>query len=369
GAAAVIVAAVLTAVLVVPRTSNGASPSKSVSTPAPTPPVEVVAEPAPPPLPVQEEAIRVVDPDGNPIQGALVFPGRWYRLRGDDAFDLFRPQSIKDGVVTDAEGRYRLETKAPFITAWHDEYTPTTVKSTERVLRMKARGGLKGRLVDADRKPRSGVEVTLDKRGPKLTTDAEGRFHFEKVCAGYRGLILPNYRLGIAIRIDPGETLDVDIGPGVDVALDVSAHPMGAGRDVNAGILGVGRTSSLVPCFGKTPTLQMKGVLPGRYLYGEWGGPRGWVDITEKGGKVEFGASTLIIDAEADATFYVQPAEANEIIEVAVMKMGKLKAAPGAPLTLKYLTEGEYEIKDPDGLTLERFKVGPGETRITLRSK
>ena len=367
--AAVLAVAVLTAIVVIPKsTDSAAAAPPQVSNSVSTPPAPAPVAEKPPPPPVQDETTRVVDPEGHPIQGALVFAGRWYRLRGDDAFDLFRPHSIKDGVATDAEGRFQLETKAPFISAWHDEYTPTTVKATEKVIRMKARGTLKGRLVDAAGKGRAGIEVTLDKRGPKATTDAEGAFTFEKVIAGYRGLILPNYRLGIAVRIDPGETLNVDIGPGVDVALDVSAHPKGPGIDVNAGIIGVGRTSSLVPCMGKTPTLTMKGVLPGRYLYGEWHGPRGWVEVTDKGGTVTFGASTLVVEAEASTTFYVLPAEANEIIEVAVMKMGLQKAGPGSPLKMEYLTEGDYEIRNPEGVTLKNIKVGVGETRITLKN-
>ena len=366
--AAVIAVAVLTAIVVIPKSAEVAvAAPPQASKPKTFSPAPVAEKPAPPP--VQDESTRVVDPEGQPIQGALVFTGRWFRLRGDDAFDLFRPQSIKDGVATDAEGRFQLETKGPFITAWHDEFTPTTVKSTEKVIRMKARGTLKGRLVDAAGKGREGVQVTLDKRGPKATTDSEGGFTFEKVIAGYRGLILPNYRLGIAVRIDPGETLNVEIGPGIDVALDVSAHPAGPGKNPNAGIIGIGRLSSLVNCTGKTPTLHMKGVLPGRYLYGEWGGPRGWVEITEKGGTVTFGASTLVVEAEAPATFYVLPAEANEIIEVAVMKMGLQKAGPGSPLRMEYLTEGDYEIRNPEGVTLQTFKVGTGETRITLKNR
>ena len=316
--------------------------------------------------PFQEESPRVVDPEGHPIQGALVFPGRWFRLRGDDAFDLFRPQSIKDGVMTDAEGRYRLETKAPFITAWHDEFTPTTVGASEKTLRMKTRGTLKGRFVDAAGKGREGVEITLDKRGPKSTTDKEGRFQFEKVIAGFRGLILQDRRW-IAVRIDPGETLNVDIGPGADVSLNLENHPKGSGVDLNGVLLGTGRTWSLVGVRGTTPSTELKGVIPGRYFYGEVRrGPRGWVDVSDQGAKVQFGTSTLLIESEDAVSFYLLPADCNEIIEVAIMKDGELKSGPGAPFRMEHLTEGEYEIKDRLGVTLKRFKVGPGETRVDL---
>lgn len=312
---------------------------------------------------------RVVDPDGRPLQGALVFPGRWYRLRGDDAFDLMRPQSIKDGVTTDAEGRFRLEAKSPFLTAWHDDFTPTTVKTSDAaVIRMKARATLRGKLVDAAGKPREGIEVTLDKRGPRAVTDSAGAFQFEKVIAGFRGLILPNYRW-VAVRVDPGETLNLEIGPGVDVTLDLGDHPLGPGTQINGGLMGVTRTTSLVGIRGQTPTMDLKGVLPGRYLFGEIRGARGWVDISDKGAKVEFGKATLEITAEAETTFYFLPAEANEIIEVAIMKMGELKTGPGAPLRMEHLMEGDYELRDREGVTLERFKVGPGETRVTLKSK
>ncbi|HZL72953.1 MAG TPA: hypothetical protein VFC86_10860, partial [Planctomycetota bacterium] len=67
--------------------------------------------------------------------------------------------------------------------------------------------------------------------------------------------------------------------------------------------------------------------------------------------------------------FYVLPAEANEIIEVALMKMGLQKAGPGSPLRMEYLTEGDYEIRNPEGVTLQTFKIGTGETRITIKNR
>jgi RNA polymerase sigma-70 factor (ECF subfamily) len=370
GAAALLI---LTAALM----TSGDDPQETVIRAEP-PPRQAQAPQVPPSLPEpavvpstppQETTPQVLDSEGRPLQGALVFPGRWYRLRGDDAFDQFRPHLIKDGVTTDAEGRFKLETTSPFVTAWHDEYTPTTAPSTEFVIKMKARGTLKGRLVDAAGRPREGVEISLDKRGPKVTTDANGAFRFDKVIAGFRGLILPNYRLGIAVRVDPGETLDIEVGPGVDVTLDLSDHPLGAGRSVNAGILGVARLSSLVPCTGKTPFLSVKGVLPGRYYYGEWGGPRGWVDVLDKDAKVVLGRSTVIVESDHAADFYVMPSEGNEIIEVAILKMGLSKSGPGSPLRMEHMTEGDYEIRDREGRTLQTFKVGPGETRVTLTSR
>lgn len=366
---AVMAIAIVTTILVLPKFPHFtvAAPA-TVAPPVPTPPEPITVVETPAPAPVQEESDRVVDPVGNPIQGALVFPGRWYRLRGDDAFDLFRPHSIKDGVKTDAEGRFSLETKSPFITAWHDEFSPATVPATDsKVIKMKARGTLKGRLVDAAGMGQEGVEITLDKRGSKATTDKDGRFQFEKVIAGFRGLILPDRRW-IAVRVDPGETLNVEIGPGLDIDLDLGAHPKGPGVDLNGMLLGTGRTWSLTGVRGATPSAQLKGVIPGRYFYGEFRrGPRGWVEISDKGARVEFGASILVIDAEKRLSFYLLPAECNEILEVALMKDGDFKVGPGESVKIEHLTEGEYEIRDREGRTIEKFKVGPGETRIVLR--
>jgi hypothetical protein len=280
---------------------------------------------------------------------------------------MFRPDSIKDGVLTDEKGRYVLSTDRPFVTAWHSEYSPTTVPVAEAAtLRMKARGAIRGRVVDFLGKPLEDIALTLDKRGPAATTDADGRFEFDKVIAGYRGLILPGNRW-IAVRVDPAETVNVEIGPGVDVPLDLSLHPAGPGTKINGGLMGIGRTFSLVGIRGETPSIELKAVIPGRYLFGEIRGARGWVDVTDKGAKVEFGTSTLIVESAKQTTFYFLPAESNEIVEVAIMKMGEIKISAGASVTLPHLMEGDYEFRDREGVTLQKFKVGPGETRIALK--
>lgn len=369
--------AFITAALILPRPGSvsGVSSKSNPSSPAPQTPEAPADRPvtspdtpaSSPATPVQEESSKVIDPDGKPVQGALVFPGRWFRLRGDDAFDLFRPKSIEDGVVTDAEGRFRLDTKSPFVTAWHDEFTPTTVAASDAsVIRMKSRATLRGKIVDSAGKPQEGVEITLDKRGPKAMTDSEGTFKFEKVIAGYRGLILPKNRR-IAVRIDPGETLDLEIGPGLDVTLDLGGRPAGSATEINAGLLGTGRMSSLV---GVGRSLELKGILPGRYFYGEVRrGPRGWVDISENGARVEFGSSTLEVTGPAPISFYILPADVNEVLEVAIMKDGPFKISPGAPEKVSHLNEGDYEIRDLEGVTLQKFKAGPGENRITVKAK
>jgi RNA polymerase sigma factor (sigma-70 family) len=368
----------ISAALILPRSGNvpvAANKNHPAPSPLPDPPSnspvpspDMPVRPAVPPI--QEESSRLFDRDGNPIQGALVFPGRWYRLRGDDAFDQFRPKSIKDGVVTDAEGRFRLESKSPFVTAWHDDFTPTTVAASDAsVIRMKSRATLRSKLVDSAGKPQEGVEITLDKRGPKAITDSEGSFKFEKVIAGVRGLILPNNRR-IALRIEAGETLDLEIGPGVDVTLDLGGRPADADPEINGMILGTGRMSSLVGVRGRPPSVDLKGILPGRYFYGEIRrGPRGWVDISEKGARVDFGSSTLEVTGAAPLSFYIFPADVNEVLEVAIMKDGPFKVSPEAPEKLSHLTEGDYEIRDLEGVTLQKFKVGPGENRITVKAR
>src|SRR5688572_10066736 len=224
GVGLAVVAAIVIANLLRPNSPQPvtpvAMPEKSVAT---VEPAFVAKSPAVEPF--QEDIARVLGPDGLPLQGVLVFPGRWYRLRGDDVFDAFRPENIRDGVTTDAEGRFTLATSKPFITAWHPEFSPTTVKADDvKPLRLKARGKIRGKLVDGEGKALEGVEVMLDKRGPKVSTNAAGEFEFDHVIAGIRGLILPAGRR-IAVSVRPGETVSVDIGPGLDVELDLSGHP------------------------------------------------------------------------------------------------------------------------------------------------
>jgi hypothetical protein len=114
----------------------------------------------------------------------------------------------------------------------------------------------------------------------------------------------------------------------------------------------------------------VKGLIPGRYLYGEFRrGARGWVEIAGKEAKVLFGTSTLEVTSDKPVSFYLVHAQCNEIMEVALMKDGALKAGPGEPATLSNLLEGDYEIRDLEGVTVQKLKIGPGETRIALTSK
>jgi len=116
-----------------------------------------------------------------------------------------------------------------------------------------------------------------------------------------------------------------------------------------------------------------KGVIPGRYLYFEiQGGARGRVEISGPKAKVEFGSSSLEVLSLAPVSFYLIPPDCQEIleiVEVALTKDPMLKAAPGEPVRLSHLLEGEYELRDKEGATIEKIMVGPGETRITLKGR
>ncbi|MCI0587187.1 MAG: sigma-70 family RNA polymerase sigma factor [Planctomycetes bacterium] len=154
---------------------------------------------------------EVRDPRGEAVEGALVFLGTEDRMRGDELFKPFDEARIRDGVRTDPGGRFVLEGQGNEITAWHPAFSPVTVPAPEaRGIRMDSRGTIRGRILGADELPLERAVVTLDQAG-EVRTDSGGRFEFDGVCSGWRGLRTEDGRF-VAVRVRAAGTEEVEIG-------------------------------------------------------------------------------------------------------------------------------------------------------------
>jgi RNA polymerase sigma-70 factor (ECF subfamily) len=313
----------------------------------------------------------VLGPDGKPVRDVLVFWGIQERGRGDEPFKPFNPNRIKDGVRTDADGRFVLPGTGEVITFFHPQYSIVTLSAKEAgSVKLPPRGSIKGRLVVAEGKPGAEITIKLD-RDRQTTTDAEGRFEFVNIEAGVRGLIFPENR-AIAMEIGPGEAKDIEIGPGLDVSIDLGDFPGPAGSKDLFLVIGTGKVSSLAGGEMSPPgLLETEDILPGRYwIRAAKTGYLARLTIEGRTAKAEFGSAELEVKSEEAMTVCVVPAGANELLAQQNRRFGTYRdIAPGKPALWTHLPEGGYEIRDRYDRILTTVAVGRERANITLKSR
>jgi RNA polymerase sigma-70 factor (ECF subfamily) len=287
---------------------------------------------------------RVVDASGAPLANALVFFGEEDVARGDEPFKPFDEKRVKDGVRTGADGRFELRGKGRWITVWHPEASLVTLpvaRAADVVL--PARGGIRGVLRGADGAPLAETKVFLD-RVRETTTDAEGRFAFDKVEAGTRGLSLTGGKPKgyVAVRVTPGETADVEMRPGLASVRITWPGRTSFGRFV--GLLPLGVTGSLAIGQPTDGAIVAADVLPGRYLLMLDGGAIATVDVAGPETTAVVGTGEVVVRAKPKTRVYVVPADSGYLARL----MGGRMAGAGVPADgvqhFTGLAPGRYEI-------------------------
>ncbi len=288
---------------------------------------------------------QVVDPSGAPVAGALVFSGTQIRLRGDEPFKPFRPERVEDGARTDASGWFAIEAAERYVSVWHERWSPKTVKREEAALvRLEPRARIQGRLLERDGRAWAGVEVVLD-RERKALTDEAGRFAFEDVEAGVRGLRLPSKRT-MSITVSSGETVEVELG--AEERLDVALELQRGGRPWLEGIggvlVGVESAGELFEFETSDGVLRVHDASPGHYVLLSGSGVVASADLSRPHGVLELGTTPLTVRAGSGTRLYLVPAGANELVELMAGRVAARTVPAEGVLEYGGLPPGRYGV-------------------------
>ena len=292
---------------------------------------------------------RVLGPEGTPVEGALVYLGTLVRLRGDEPFKPFRPERVKDGVRTDTAGAFALRGEGRWVSVWHPDFSPVTLKVEDVAeVRLPPRARLRGRLLDGAGGPASGVEVALD-RDRKATTDGEGRFAFDGVEAGVRGLLLPGKRF-VAVRVGAGEEAEVEVGAALpSVLIEVRREGKPFAGTLAGVLVGLDRVGSVVPFRLVDGRGTVEGVMAGRHVLLASSGLVLPVEIRGPEATAELGGGTLTVRAPAGTSLALAPSPADELVDLLALRAAHRAVPEGGSLEFAGLREGEFRILVEEG--------------------
>jgi hypothetical protein len=341
--------AVLEAVIEIP--SEGAKVYANLTTPGAIEPKELFLRPKDR-VEIEFRAERpdrvtgvVVAADGKAIEGAYVFFGDETAARGNDPFKPFQAKRIPHAARTDANGQFDLAGDGVEVTVWHAAHSSVTVArdATNRVV-LPPRGSIRGRLVDAERRPQPGVEVTLD-HARAVTTDADGAFSFDGVEAGVRGVLLPDKRW-YAVRVAPGEAADIELRPGI---AEVEIEILSGGEPflepiLYGGLIGEAKVASVVDVRPVDGRARVAGVLAGRYLFLGHGGRIGHVEITGPRAVVDVGRARVRIGKGRAPEAFIAPQGADPLVLLLCAKTCRVLPSDSGEALCGPLAAGDYVV-------------------------
>ena len=288
---------------------------------------------------------RVVDAEGRPLAGAVVFFGEEDVGRGDEPFKPFVESRIRNGARTDGDGRFSLHGTGRWITAWHPDASPVTVpadRATDLVL--PARGFVRGVVRGADGAPLPAQKVFLDRKR-EATTDAEGRFGFDAVEAGTRGLSLTGDRAKsyVGVRVAPGETTEVDLRPGIGTVRIEWPGRSSFGRG-DVCLVAQDRVGSLTIAKAEGAALVASDVLPGRYVLLCEGGGVATVDVQGPVATAIAGSGAITVHAKAGKRVYVAPAGVDYLVRLMAGRVASVGSDAQGVARFTGLAPGRWDV-------------------------
>lgn len=313
----------------------------------------------------------VVDELDRPVADALVCFGVQENLRGDEPFKPYRPERIRNGVRTGPDGAFELTGKGRWITAWHAELSPATVPASEceRIV-LRPRSVVAGTLLDAGGDPVSGATLLMD-REREAVTDGAGRFRFEGVEAGIRGIHLPSAErpgdLGsarvFAVDVPPSATVDVELDAGlpkVTIELQQEELPYTLNVKDQAVVVGEGRVFSMQIAPVLRGEVRLEDVLPGDYWVLTASGLVSAARLDAARVAADVGTSALTVRAAPGRSLYVAPAGANELVWLMANRVAARRVPTSGALVFSPLPPGEYVVASEGEGELGRVRVdGP----------
>lgn len=292
-------------------------------------------------LPASDRTVgRVLATDGRPLAGACVWFGR---VGDDEPFEAFDPDTFV-GVRTDAAGWFELPGHGDVVSAWHPEHTATTVARGDCArIELGPRGAIEGFALDAEGRPRAGLAITLDE-ARTTHTDAAGRFAFEAVESGPRGLQVegeqPSY---VRVDVEPERTTTVRLADRTRATLRVLRAGVPWREPIAAFLVPLGPVGSTREVAATGPDLELASIFPGRYLLWTAAGTIAPFTLDGERATVELGAADLTIVAAPGTRIALAPAGSDALVrllarrlELDVPKDGRLVVAP--------LPVGDYEL-------------------------
>jgi RNA polymerase sigma-70 factor (ECF subfamily) len=258
---------------------------------------------------------RVVNTTGEPVTDALVFNGSQVRMRGDEPFKPFDAKRIKDGVLTDSGGSFELIGHGRKISVWHPAFSPVTVPPDQvSLIELPLRGTITGRLLDHRGAPVENEEIALDRKR-KAMTDGEGRFRFDAVECGVRGITLPGKDRFATVIVSPGKTVEAELGgwlPAVEIELSVGGVPLSG--TMESILVGLDTVASFKFTAGQASPLSLEEVLPGNYLMLSSTGLVSRLAIDGERIRVDCGDADLTVHAKPRTRIFIVPEGAHELV-------------------------------------------------------
>ena len=313
---------------------------------------------------------RVEDETGQPVADALVFFGIQARMRGDEPFQPYDPKRVPDAVRTAADGSFLVDGSGDRLSVWSEGLSPVTVPLAEagRIV-LPPRGALRGRVIDANGRPREQALVSLDRAAP-LPTDAGGRFAFDDVPAGMRGLSLelpagsdglaPRKRW-IVVELAPGADLEVEIGPGHDFELELEDGEDVLARAARVTLLGLDPLATVHELRLEQGRGRVAGALPGRYLLVARDGPLAFLTLDAPAVRCAAGSADLTVEAPSGEQVFLVPAGANELVELLAARTSAVHVPAAGLVRFEALPPGRWAVGlDGKGLQAEVDVPGPG---------
>lgn len=314
----------------------------------------------------------VVDAEGAPVQGALVYWGPIAEMRADPMAG-YEPDRVLGGVRTDASGWFRLPGNANEgeldVTVWHERHSPTSVGAAEATfIEMPPRGTVRGRLLDNDGRPVVGSVMHIDRKRA-CTTDEDGLFVIENVEAGVHGLIakVVDAPWIVGIDVPAGGELVFERRPAFPASVELTSGGERLNESFGGVLVGFDNPFAVARWDAVDGVAELEALPHGRYALLAFDGRIGEVELRGAPATCELGTSDLTIVARPGTKVDLAPESyaANAAIDFMGNHTSRTVPASGE-LVYGPLQDGRYRLRVQGELTSRTVVVQGRGSRTSL---
>jgi len=205
-------------------------------------------------------------------------------------------------------------------------------------------------------------------RTAKTTTDEDGRFRFDSVMAGIRGIQLPGERnRWVCVRVESGKEVDVSLGGWIHrTCIEIRAQGLPVPDRMDGALVGLDEVSIFQGIQLDAGRVEVADVLPGRYLLLTRSGKLAIFEIKDEYATGDLGPADLTIWAEPQTRVFVVPDVDNELVELLGGRISSQVVDDSGFVRIAPLPGGRYKVGvDRKGIFAKVNVLGPGtEARI-----